>query len=94
MSLFPTLRALNTIFIHAQDEWLDDKAMCGHLDESSAFLGKLVRGLQTQQVSEQLTRTLADNADVAIDAMRNVIESADYDKLQELNQAIHRLMHK
>lgn len=69
--------------------------MCEHLDEANnAFLGKQLRELQTRQVGQQLGRVLTDNGSVAIDAIRNVLESADYDKLQELNQAIHRLLHK
>lgn len=68
--------------------------MCEHLDVNSAFLDKQVRDLQTRVVGRQLTQTLEENAAVAVDAIRNVLESADYDQLQELNQAIHRLMHK
>lgn len=68
--------------------------MCERLDDSSEFLAKHVHDLQTHRVSQQLAHCMTDNADVAIDAIRSVLETADYDRLQELNQTIHRLMHK
>lgn len=77
-----------------QAQWLDDQAMCEHLDADSAFLAQQLHEAQAHAMGRQLSQALSTNASVAVEAIRTQLAAVDYEQLQALNQTIHQLLHK